>query len=95
MLSPQLYTQTPSDQHPCLHPLSNQTPRHTPSSCPQVAAPSLPAWRLTGREAADALWALANARHWTPLLPRLEAAVVRLDRGHLSKAASELKPGKP
>ncbi|KAI8474797.1 MAG: hypothetical protein J3K34DRAFT_517884 [Monoraphidium minutum] len=43
----------------------------------QVAAPSLPAWRLSGREAADVLWALANARHWTPLLPALEAAVVR------------------
>jgi hypothetical protein len=43
----------------------------------KVAAPSLPAWPLTGREAADVLWALANARHWTPLLPALEAAVLR------------------
>lgn len=43
----------------------------------QVGSPSLPAWRMSGREAADALWALANARHWTPLLPRLEAAVLK------------------
>ncbi|GBF97364.1 hypothetical protein Rsub_11011 [Raphidocelis subcapitata] len=42
-----------------------------------IAGPSLASWPLTGREAADLLWALANARHWTPLLPRLEAAVLR------------------
>lgn len=40
----------------------------------QVAASGR--WRLSSSEVSDVLWALANARHWSRLLPQLEAALM-------------------
>jgi hypothetical protein len=45
-----------------------------PSLLLQLAA--LGRWRLTPGELSDVLWGLANARHWTELLPQLDAALV-------------------
>lgn len=40
----------------------------------QVAA--VGRWKLSSSELSDVLWSLANARHWTRLLPQLDAALV-------------------
>lgn len=45
-----------------------------PALALQVAA--LSRWKLSPFELSDVLWALANSRHWCPLLPALEGAVM-------------------